>query len=167
MQPAGVGRGASRKLMPEVRSDLVWWLNPLQQSLAEAPLCQALDELRVQLNRRFFLGLKRFEGHFAVYPRGANYHKHIDQFRNSGHRRVSFVLYLNPDWEPHWGGALRLYEPESPDTVALEVHPRWGRLVVFFSDSVPHEVLATQKPRFSFTGWFRDDDEEAVSGAGR
>lgn len=160
MRPAGVGRGSAHQVIPAVRSDFILWLDPRQPTATQAALWQALDELRVQLNRRFFLGLKRFEGHYAVYPQGAHYNTHIDQFRDAGHRRVSFVLYLNPAWSPDMGGALRIYERDTPQAVATDILPAWGRAVVFFSDNVPHEVLTTHAERFSFTGWFRDDAED-------
>ena len=158
MLPARVGHGSERKLLPEVRADLIAWITPQQKATpAQLPLWQALERLRVQLNRTLFLGLKRFEGHFAVYPPGAHYQKHMDQFRDAGHRQVSFVLFLNPVWSPQRGGALRLYAQDGE--IISDVLPQWGRAVVFFSDSVPHEVLATRSERFSFTGWFCDDEE--------
>src|SRR3546814_5029992 len=32
-----------------------------------------------------------------------------------------------------------------------------GRLVVFRSDLIPHEVMPCSQPRWSLTGWFRSD----------
>lgn len=158
LSPAGIGRGQTRQRDTRVRADLISWHDPERPTVAQTPLFRALNELRVQLNRRFFLGLKRFESHDAVYPPGAHYQKHVDQFRNAGHRRVSFVLYLNRDWSATLGGALRIFDPLALDTVVADIYPHWGRAVVFFSDSVPHEVTTTRAERLSVVGWFRDDD---------
>ncbi|HAJ18613.1 MAG TPA: hypothetical protein DCL95_00870 [Rhodospirillaceae bacterium] len=40
---------------------------------------------------------------------------------------------------------------------ATRLIPAPGRLVVFRSDLVWHEVLPGRKPRWSLTGWLRDD----------
>jgi SM-20-related protein len=91
----------------------------------------------------------------ALYPPGAFYAKHIDQHRGQSGRVLSWVLYLNPEWREEWGGQLRLYEPERPELPMAEIFPRAGRLVVFASDEVPHEVRPTDETRASLTGWFR------------
>lgn len=157
-RPAGIGRGERFAVSPGVRSDRLWWMDPLALTPAQAALLKRLEDVRIALNRAFFLGLRRFEGHLTVYPPGAHYQKHVDQFANHAHRLVSCVLYLNRTWQPPWGGQLRLYAPTAPAHVVLDVEPTWGRLVLFFSDAVPHEVLTTHAPRLSATGWFRDDD---------
>ncbi|MNJ70885.1 hypothetical protein D3C77_673740 [compost metagenome] len=65
---------------------------------------------------------------------------------------MTAVLYLNPDWQPDHGGALRLY---LADGESLDVAPEAGTLVVFMAGEFPHEVLPTQVDRLSVTGWFR------------
>ncbi|MCG5053622.1 MAG: 2OG-Fe(II) oxygenase [Myxococcales bacterium] len=157
-RPAGVGRGASFRLAPEIRSDFVHWMDPAALSPPQQALWAAFEQLRVRLNRTFFLGLRRFEGHLTVYPQGAHYQKHVDQFADAVHRRVSCILYLNRVWSLADGGALRVYDPLATDTPVADLPPLWGRMVVFFSDTVPHEVLTTHRHRLSATGWFRDDD---------
>ncbi|MDX2023350.1 MAG: 2OG-Fe(II) oxygenase [Deltaproteobacteria bacterium] len=157
-RPAGVGRGGQFTVAPDVRSDQLLWMDPQALTEAQAGLLARLDELRVALNRAFFISLRRFEGHLTVYSPGAHYQKHVDQFTNHSHRLISCVIYLNPTWDPSWGGQLRLFDPASPSRVLLDVEPTWGRTVLFWSDAVPHEVLTTHAPRWSATGWFRDDD---------
>ena len=90
------------------------------------------------LNRAFFLGLEDYESHFALYPPGAFYQKHLDRFRDDDRRTLSAVFYLNADWQPEQGGALRLY-PEGGGE--LDVLPTAGTLVLFMSAELPHEVL--------------------------
>ena len=155
---AGIGRGASFQVAPEVRSDRLHWMHPETHTAAQALLFAAMEQLRVRLNRAFFLGLRHFEGHLTIYPPGASYQRHVDQFANHPHRLVSCVLYLNRYWSPGRGGELRLFDQRPSVTTLQDIAPLWGRLVVFFSDAIPHEVLVTHQHRLSATGWFRDDD---------
>ena len=155
---AGIGRGLSFHVNPTVRSDRLCWMDPQNLTAPQAALFAALDNLRVALNRSLFLGLRHFEGHLTIYPPGAGYQKHLDQLRDHRHRVVSCILYLNRYWSPGRGGELRLFNPLAHEAPVQDVQPLWGRMVVFFSDSVPHQVLPTRQHRLSATGWFRDDD---------
>ncbi len=48
------------------------------------------------------------------------------------HRRLNLIVYLNPHWEPAWGGALELYEnPHANDKPAVAVAPLFNRCVLF------------------------------------
>lgn len=113
-----------------------------------------MAELQRQLNRSLFLGLFEYECHFALYKAGGFYKKHLDSFRGRANRVVTTVLYLNPDWQPEWGGELVIYREDTDDRLAV-IAPKMGTLVVFMSEYVPHEVLPTQKPRASIAEWFR------------
>ncbi len=113
-----------------------------------------------QINASLFLGLEDFEGHFALYPPGAYYQKHVDRFRDDDARTVSAVLYLNRDWSVEQGGELRMY---FPDERTLDLPPLAGRLVVFLSGEFPeHEVLPASRERLSLTGWFRRRSESLL-----
>lgn len=157
-RPAGVGHGEEFTVDPLVRSDRLLWMDPQAGSWAQDMLFAAMDRLRIRLNRAFFLGLRHFEGHLTIYPPGASYQRHVDQFRGHAHRLVSCVLYLNRHWSPGRGGELRMFGATPDDPAVTDVAPLWGRMVVFFSDAIPHEVLVTHQHRLSATGWFRDDD---------
>ncbi|RYZ69438.1 MAG: 2OG-Fe(II) oxygenase, partial [Proteobacteria bacterium] len=113
--------------------------------------------VRAALNERYFLGLRREEFHFARYPVGKGYAKHLDQHRGQTERRISLVLYLNPEWSATDGGQLRLFSSEDEMQEVTMITPQWGRLVLFRSDLVPHEVLPCFQIRWSLTGWFRTD----------
>ncbi|MDP2747178.1 2OG-Fe(II) oxygenase [Pseudomonas sp.] len=151
LAPAGVGRGAQQQIREGVRGDHIQWLEA-----GQAPACdqylQAFDELRVALNQGLYLGLEDFEGHFALYPPGAFYQKHVDRFRDDDRRAVSAVFYLNEDWQVEHGGALRLYLPNGE---TRDVLPQAGSLLLFLSADMPHEVLPATRERLSLTGWFR------------
>jgi hypothetical protein len=50
------------------------------------------------------------------------------------------VYYLNVDWQPEHGGSLRVFHGTSPQSAYVDVPPLANRLVVFWSDSVLHQV---------------------------
>jgi SM-20-related protein len=149
LAPAAVGRGPSSEIREGIRGDHIQWIEPGQAEVCDSYL-GLMDSLREALNRGLFLGLEDFESHFAMYPPGAFYLKHVDRFRDDDRRMVSAVVYLNDAWLPEHGGQLRMYLDEEYDVV-----PVGGCLVVFLSGEVPHEVLPASRERLSLTGWFR------------
>ncbi|MGY8828032.1 MAG: 2OG-Fe(II) oxygenase [Pseudomonadales bacterium] len=151
LAPAGVGRGAQQQVREGVRGDHIQWLEAGQAEACDQYL-QVVDELRLALNQGLYLGLEDFEGHFALYPPGAFYQKHVDRFRDDDRRAVSAVFYLNEDWQAEQGGALRLYLPNGE---TRDVLPQAGSLLLFLSADMPHEVLPASRDRLSLTGWFR------------
>ena len=151
LQPAGVGRGSAHGVQEGVRGDHIQWLEPGQCAAGDRYLAM-LDDLRGQLNQALYLGLEDYEGHFALYPPGTFYQKHLDRFRDDDRRAVSAVFYLNSDWLPEQGGALRLYLADGRE---LDVLPEAGTLVLFLSADLPHEVLPATRERLSLTGWLR------------
>ena len=151
LAPAAVGRGPTSEIREGIRGDRIQWIEP-GQALACDSYLQLMDSLREALNRGLYLGLEDFESHFAMYPPGAFYLKHVDRFRDDDRRMVSAVVYLNDAWLPEHGGQLRMYLKDEGE---YEVVPTGGRLVVFLSGEVPHEVLPATRDRLSLTGWFR------------
>ena len=55
---------------------------------------------------------------------------------------ISSVLYLNADWQADRRGELVIYNEADTDEVA-RIMPEMGKLVVFMSEQLPHEVLPT------------------------
>lgn len=151
LNPAGVGRGAEQEVREAIRGDQIQWIDPGDSEACDRYL-GAMDCLRLAINRGLFLGLEDFECHFALYPPGAFYRRHLDRFRDDDRRMVSAVLYLNEGWQPEDGGQLRMFLAEG---VEHDVQPVSGSLVVFLSGEVPHEVLPAGRERLSLTGWFR------------
>lgn len=148
---AGTGRAADYEVRSGIRGDEIRWLN------GEHPATKAylewIEALRLNLNRYLFLGLFDYECHYAYYPKGAFYRKHIDAFKGQTNRVLSTVLYLNPIWESQDGGELLLYSDR--EQLLETVLPSYGKLVIFLSEVFPHEVLPVHKPRCSIAGWFR------------
>jgi SM-20-related protein len=153
---AGIGRGESFEIKPEIRNDRVRWLAPVAEaSAAQQDYLRRLEQLRLALNRNLQLGLFNFEGHMAVYPPGSFYTKHLDQFRGIGLRTVTAILYLNEAWQPSDGGQLRIYTDAEDGGVCQDILPLGGQLVVFLSAEFMHEVLPATRDRMSITGWFK------------
>lgn len=156
---AAVGKGGQKQVRTEIRSDEVFWMDADDLTPLQNAYWEKIEEIRKMLNQRCFLGLRSFEGHFARYPIGSFYKRHLDQFHAVPHRVVTVILYLNETWTAEDEGALRMYFPQGDGTELTEdVLPLGGRLVVFLSGEIPHEVLPTKKERISITGWLKDID---------
>jgi len=149
---AGVGRGQAR-IRSEVRGDHVLWVEEASAGPALRGALERFEALRQTVNQSLFLGLLDLETHFAVYPPGGGYQRHLDRFRDDDRRSLTVILYLNEDWREEDGGLLRFWP--DPETVPLEIVPAGGTLVTFLSDRFWHEVLPTNRQRLSLTGWFR------------
>lgn len=156
---AAVGSGDKKLVKPEIRSDEVLWMDQDALSPLQATYRQKIEMIKNILNQRCFLGLRSFEGHFARYPKGSFYKKHLDQFQQVSYRIITVILYLNQKWEKSDGGELRLYFPQEDGSELIkDVLPVGGRLVIFLSGEIPHEVLHTHKERISITGWLKNID---------
>ncbi|MCX2524882.1 2OG-Fe(II) oxygenase [Larsenimonas rhizosphaerae] len=150
---AGIGRGQDHQLRDDIRGDSIYWLNPAGP--AQQDWLMRMEHFRQALNYSLFLGLLEFEAHFARYPAGTFYKKHVDSFRNRANRMVSTVLYLNEDWPADGGGEMVLFDEHDTDREIGRVRPEAGTLVCFLSETIPHEVLPTHHSRASIAGWFR------------
>ena len=153
---AGVGRGQELNVNESIRGDHVQWLEPTSTG-ALAAFQGFMEEMRVALNRELYLGLFEFESHFAVYPPGTFYRRHLDNFRGTSSRMVTSVLYLNKGWNEGDCGQLRLYKGESCSEY-FDIFPHGGQVVLFMSNRFWHEVLPARRERFSLTGWLRQRD---------
>ena len=83
-------------------------------------------------------------GELACFP------LHFDSDYRVDSRHLTAILYLNPDWQPDWGGELELL-PLPWERVSIE--PRWDRLVVFATSGVAHRVRPTKHERLCVTTW--------------
>ncbi len=155
--PARIGRGENLQRENSVRGDDRCWLEP--GMAAGAAYLRWMDGLRQVLNRELFLGLDEFEAHYAHYPLGAFYRRHVDRHRDSGPwaassaRVISSVFYLNRDWREEEGGELVMQDEQGG--VLFAQPPCGGTLVLFRSADMPHEVLPARRERWSVAGWFR------------
>ena len=149
---AGIGDTDHREVDKTVRKDMIKWIDENNARPDVQEFLSKIDQVKEYLNRTCYLGIKEYEAHFAIYPPGAFYKRHLDQFTTQDHRKISFVCYLNKTWEPAHGGQLRMYLGENH----RDIEPLPGRLVCFRSDEVEHEVLLSHANRYSITGWMLD-----------
>lgn len=154
---AAIGNVFNEQIVKSIRGDYIFWLDENENALVEQVFFQKINELVQYLNRTCFLGIREKEFHYALYPEGTFYKRHLDTFQNDDRRKLSVVCYLNvEDWQPEFGGALALYKPtENQEEETILLYPLQGRLVIFESQLVEHEVLPVTQPRLSITGWLK------------
>ena len=156
---AGVGREQATQYSPAIRNDEISWLEPSHP--VSKQYLDWMEQLRLALNQRLFLGMFDYESHYAHYAPGAYYKKHLDAFHGNTNRILTTVYYLNYDWLADNGGELIIYSPES-ENIIEKVAPSYGRLVIFLSEKFPHEVLPAKKDRYSIAGWFRINNSSST-----
>ena len=152
LKPAGIGRNNRQHVNSQVRTDSTLWL--CGNSDTQLAYLDWMEQLRMGLNRRLFMGLFDFECHFSHYSRGDFYQCHLDAFKGRSNRILSSVFYLNPHWSEKDGGELLLYADEQPSPLLI-VPPQFNSCILFLSEVFPHEVLTSHSDRFSIAGWYR------------
>jgi SM-20-related protein len=135
-----------------LRGDSTRWFSTDTPTEPQRVFGEHMDRLRGVLNRELMLGLVDTESHYAVYPAGARYARHLDRTRGTDARVISAVFYLNDAWQPAEGGALRLH---MGDGSQRDISPQGGTLVLFLSAEFEHEVLPATRTRQSIACWMR------------
>lgn len=135
-----------------VRSDYIYWLDKAHKDKFEQQFFTLIDAFVAELNNSCYTGITDYEFHYALYPAGAFYTKHLDQFRSNDSRKYSMIFYLNESWLEGDGGELCIHKA---DTQQMLIAPEAGVSVFFDSSELMHEVLLTHKPRMSITGWLK------------
>lgn len=170
---------------------------------ARASLIDDVRRLRVQLQASATVPLPYLEPFetelsYLLYPVGGHYRRHLDIPRRqdagwklqgraaseSGslcggrtRRVISFILYLNREWDHTDGGELRVYpahehavplrsDPRAHGPVGEHVEdvvPEGGTLVLLYSGDVEHMVRETRAERQCIVGWFNEYREERVA----
>ncbi len=149
---AHIGRGADKQQIQSIRGDAISWLD--ENHAVDQAYLAWMDTLRTGLNEALYLGLFDYESHYAIYAAGAAYAKHSDVLNGKKNRILTTVLYLNEAWQRCDGGELLVYDTEGVNIIAT-VAPKFGTMIIFLSESFPHEVLISHTTRRSITGWFR------------
>jgi SM-20-related protein len=149
---AGIGKQDQFMVNQNERGDFIRWIDRNTAAPHTTLFLEKLEEIILQLNRNFYLGIRDFECHYTQYPVGTFYKKHVDRHKTGSARIVSFVFYLNEGWTETDGGQLRIFSEDSH----YDVLPAAGRLAMFLSEK-EHEVLPTQRVRNSITGWMLNE----------
>ncbi|MEI7736842.1 MAG: 2OG-Fe(II) oxygenase [Ferruginibacter sp.] len=134
-----------------MRSDMIYWLDKKHNDQYENAFFDLMDQFVLYLNEACYTGITGYEFHYALYDTGSFYKKHLDQFRTNDSRKYSLISYLNTNWKKEDGGELCIHHPGSLQHIA----PENGTTVFFKSNELLHEVLLTNKPRLSITGWLK------------
>lgn len=136
------------------------------------------DDKTLTLTQELSLSNQAFNAKLAVTsPGGSVYPLHVDNtlgIRGSTQddaRKLTFILYLN-DEKYVDGGELRLVLGEHE---ICDIPPVGGRVVVFWSDEIPHEVLPcaphvanenADYDRYALTVWIPETDPRNVQPPG-
>mmetsp|Transcript_19160 Transcript_19160/g.39398 ORF Transcript_19160/g.39398 Transcript_19160/m.39398 type:complete len:518 (+) Transcript_19160:115-1668(+) len=190
-------------------TDLVTYMSVLLQTLPAAlneNWQQEPTELQTPCNMPTpTLSSESFNAKLAVTEHGgAKYPLHVDNPQGlavGDTRKLTCILYLNPDYAEGDGGAIRLYLPTTTTidnntknndndsgnanndndndflqglVRTVDLSPVGGRLLVFWSDEIPHEVLPTSsslqsmppnsadKDRYALTLWIPTSNVDAL-----
>lgn len=153
---AAIGNRVNEIIVKSIRGDIILWIDELQANSAEALFFKKINDLVAYLNKTCFLGILQKEFHYALYPKGTFYKRHIDTFQNDDRRKLSLVCYLNEaGWLPENGGELVLYLNDSGEETEKVIYPFPGRVVIFESQIIEHEVKPVHTERLSITGWLK------------
>ena len=153
---AAIGNRTNETIARSIRGDFILWLNEKEAGPSEKKFLEKVNDMVQYLNRTCFLGIIQKEFHYAVYPEGTFYKRHLDTFQNDDRRKLSLVLYLNEqEWKPEYGGALVLYPQKNGAEEEVTLFPYPGRMIIFESQILEHEVKPVKKPRLSITGWLK------------
>lgn len=121
--------------------DLITYMSVLLQTLP--PFLNG-EELTSELD----LSVASFNAKLAVTsPGGSVYPLHIDNPQGlsvDDTRKLTCILYLNPDYKDQDGGQLRILLSDGEEGLqTIDIPPSGGMLLLFWSDEIPHEVLPT------------------------
>jgi SM-20-related protein len=145
---AGTGNNVLVNHDKLIRSDKIYWLDRLHNNSFENDFFDLMDRFVSHLNSTCYTGITGYEFHYTLYEKGSFYKRHLDNFKQNGTRTYSMIMYLNNEVD---GGELRIYQ----GTEWLDISPNAGKSVFFKSNELEHEVLVTQLPRMSITGWLK------------
>ncbi|WP_431107988.1 2OG-Fe(II) oxygenase [Winogradskyella poriferorum] len=149
---SAIGNRTNEVIKKAVRGDIILWIDENNINASEQLFFNKINDLKDYLNRTCFLGINQKEFHYAIYPEGTFYKRHLDTFQNDDRRKLSFVCYLNEeDWKPENGGELVLYLEKGEEVV----YPFPGKVVIFESQILEHEVKPVNTQRLSITGWLK------------
>ncbi|KAI7905539.1 uncharacterized protein BX663DRAFT_285783 [Cokeromyces recurvatus] len=112
----------------------------------------------IRLNNKIEYQLSYF------HPNGAHYERHRDAFpiddpNDTEQRRISVIMYLNPNWSTGDGGEVKIFS--RPDEHGLlevadrTMKPLLGNMLIFLSGVIDYEILATKKPAYILTTWIK------------
>ncbi len=148
---AGIGNNTIVDHDKLIRNDKIYWLDRAHENQYENDFFDVMDRFVSHLNNSCYTGITGYEFHYALYEKGSFYKKHLDQFKNNESRKYSMIIYLNTNWQHDDGGELCIHHIQDSQNIL----PTSGKGIFFDSSLIEHEVLTTNKPRMSITGWLK------------
>lgn len=153
---AAIGNRTNELIAKSIRGDFILWLNEAEAAEAEKAFFTKINDFVEYLNKTCYMGILQKEFHYALYPEGTFYKRHLDTFQNDDRRKLSMVCYINEqDWQPEYGGELVIYKEENGVEKPITLYPFPGRVVIFESQLLEHEVKPVKTERLSITGWLK------------
>tara|TARA_B100002003_G_scaffold248011_2_gene280801 strand:- start:82 stop:720 length:639 start_codon:yes stop_codon:yes gene_type:complete len=151
---SAIGNRTNELIEKAIRGDFILWMNEVEAGETEKIFFNKINNLVDYLNKTCFMGILHKEFHYAVYPKGTFYKRHLDTFQNDSRRKLSIVSYLNDEnWLKTNGGELVIYKEDGSEEV---IYPLPGRVVIFESQILEHEVKEVKNSeRLSITGWLK------------
>ena len=151
LKNAGIGNLVDFQNDKLIRNDSIYWLDRSHNNKFENEFLDLIDTFITFLNETCYTGITSYEFHYALFPIGSFYRKHIDQFKSDDSRQFSMIFYLNADWKIGDGGELNVFH----ESCTQSITPTNCKAVFFKSNELAHEVLETLVPRMSITGWLK------------
>lgn len=152
---AGIGN-QQVSVQTAIRGDEILWLDEDTTTPEERAFLDRIGQFVQYVNQTCYLSLRDYEFHYALYPTGTFYKRHLDRFKSDSRRKLSVICYLNTNWQESDGGQLALYLPDADGSEQqITVLPAGGRLVCFDSGQLEHEVFPATRERLSVTGWLK------------
>ncbi|ORZ28729.1 hypothetical protein BCR41DRAFT_376226 [Lobosporangium transversale] len=149
------------------RGDYTIWVSPGSKFLEQS---QALNDCVDWFSKQLHDDLAKLvhlhgdaEYQLAYYPPdSSHYERHRDSFptndrEDRDQRRITAIVYFNPEWTQGDGGELRIFDKGMGDDgeKQIDIAPKAGRCVLFLSGVIDHAVLPSFKERIALTSWYR------------
>ncbi|KAF9425512.1 hypothetical protein BGZ94_007468 [Podila epigama] len=149
------------------RGDYTIWVSPGNKALEQSA---ALNHCVEWFSKKLHDDLAKVvhlhgqaEYQLAYYPPdSSHYERHRDSFPTSDkndrdQRRVTAIVYFNPDWVQGDGGELRIFDKGLGDEAEkqIDIAPKAARCVVFLSGVMDHAVMPAFNERIALTSWYR------------
>jgi len=148
-----------RSARADIATDLVPGQRPTTDSIFADYLLPAYAELEEDLRQCVALKGNKQQQLAWYQGNGLGYSAHFDAWPvddpESDIRKVTAILYCNKSWEPSHGGALKIWLLDHEGAEEVEIEPHAGRLLIFLSGCIRHEVSPAHRQRVAFTTWLR------------
>ncbi|KAG0288367.1 hypothetical protein BGZ96_007841 [Linnemannia gamsii] len=149
------------------RGDYTIWVSPGSKFLEASPeLKECVDWFSGRLHEDLTKVVHlhgQAEYQLAFYPPdSSHYERHRDSFptddkEDVDQRRITAIVYFNPDWKQGNGGELRIFDKGmgDEDEKNIDIAPLAARCVVFLSGVMDHAVMPAFEERIALTSWYR------------